>query len=233
MFRDTGLKGRKIHHAYGFAGNVDDIVAELLQTILKDIGIITVGNPDFFRGKYETLTIDDARKIKEIHAKKAFSSDTPRIFLIDFYGITREAQNALLKILEEPQPGNHFFLVMPSFDILLSTLRSRLNLVTAGKSVLFEKNKDEKDTDWSDFIKKSPAERIIFVDALAAEVSDGTTAKHEVVDFLNGLESFLYGKNKNITESAGAFETIARARDYMKDRAPSVKMLLEYVALNV
>ncbi len=33
--------------------------------------------------------------------------------------------------------------------------------------------------------------------------------------------------------SPAVFEAIATARTYMNDRAPSLKMLLEYVALNV
>jgi len=57
---------------------------------------------------------------------------------------------------------------------------------------------------------------------------------------LNSLEKELY-INGTISDSgttirnlpAVKFEAIARARDYVNDRAPSVKMLLEYVALSI
>jgi DNA polymerase III delta prime subunit len=223
-----------IHHAYGIVGDTDTVVFELKEIFTKNLGVAAVGNPDFFHEKFETLTIEDARRIQDIHASKAFSSDTPRIFLIELYGATREAQNALLKILEEPRPGNHFFLVMPSFDILLPTLRSRLNLVRPQLPA-----QGVQKTDSNDFIKKSLKEKIAFVDALSAGISDGTTMKHEAIDFLNQLESSMYEKYsrskiaQDLAVNASAFETIARARDYMNDRAPSVKMLLEYVALSV
>ena len=229
MFIYPNLENKKLRHAYGIAGDVNVAVSELKEMISKNLGVATVGNPDFFCETFETLTIEDARRIQDIHASKPFSSDRPRIFLIAFYGITREAQNALLKIIEEPQPGNHFFLVMPSFDLFLPTLRSRLNIVRSESSHQSESQFDGISTD---FIKKSYKDKIVFVDAMAAAVSEGTTAKHETVDFLNRLESTLYAQ-KDLVGNVATFSAIARARSYMNDRAPSVKMLLEYVALNV
>ena len=42
-----------------------------------------------------------------------------------------EAQNALLKLFEEPSPGSTLVLVIPSEGVLLPTLRSRLAPLTA------------------------------------------------------------------------------------------------------
>jgi hypothetical protein len=228
-----GISAERLHHAYGIAGDVGIVAADLVEFFSKNLGVATIGNPDFFHETFEMLTIDDARRIQDIHASKAFSDASPRIFLIELYGITREAQNALLKIIEEPQPGNHFFLVMPSLDLLLPTLKSRLHVF---KSVAGDRDGSTEPAAVADFLKKSLKDRIVFVDDLAATVSDGATVKHEVIDFLNQLESSIYSRNRtaeNLADNVMVFEIIARARSYMNDRAPSVKMLLEYVALSV
>jgi hypothetical protein len=203
------------------------------------VSVSSSANLDFFHQTFEILTIDDSRKVQEIHASKPFSADIPRIFIIEMYGATREAQNALLKIIEEPQPGNFFFFVIPSIDILLPTVRSRVQIMEIARGVT-----DSFGTVGTDFITMPLGKRIAFVDALAADVADEKKAKHEAVSFLNAVERALHDLSGISTGtpavSAGmsrdtreAFAAIARARDYANDRAPSLKMLLEYVALSL
>jgi hypothetical protein len=236
---NNGLSAKNLHHAYGVMRSADS-VAGLLDFFREKLQVAVVANPDFFHEKFETLTIDDSRRIKDIALAKRFSAESPRIFLIEVFAITNEAQNALLKLLEEPEEGNHFFLVLPSFDILLPTLRSRLALLggdfgRSGSPATIENKQQIKD-----FLSGSLREKIAFVDALAADISDEKVAKHEGLLFLNDLEQALHSAQalslsplEHIEKNAPAFEAIARARTYMKDRAPSIKMLLEYVALNV
>ncbi len=216
-----------LHHAYGIL-RTSDTVATILVFISEKMGVPIIGNPDFFHGKFETMTIDDSRAIKETALSRRFSAQFPRVFLIEMYSITREAQNALLKLLEEPEPGNHFFIVIPSFDILLPTLRSRLadfKIDTAPQGT---------STAARDFFKKSIKDRIAFVDGIAADISDEKMPKHSALDFINSLETELYREKKNAsTLDPRVFEAFARARTYMNDRAPALKMLLEYIALSV
>lgn len=233
-------KIKNLHHAYGLCGNMDEIVASLLKSITDDFKIIIIGNPDFFHEKFETLTIDDSRRIKEIALGRQFSSDRPRIFVIELYGATREAQNALLKLFEEPEAGNHFFLIMPSSDMLLPTLRSRLQIINSPLSAHspHENPLSEKTVSAEIFIKKILGEKIAYVDALASDISDDKLAKHAALSFLNDLEKHLYTKSliTNATkhkENLPTFQAISHARTYMNDRAPSLKMLLEYVTLSL
>ena len=85
------------------------------------------GNPDFWQGDYNVFKIADSRKINEAHLNKPVKYDR-KIFVISANFITKDAQNSLLKIFEEPNPGTHFFVIMPQ-NILLSTLRSRMQIV--------------------------------------------------------------------------------------------------------
>lgn len=234
-----------LHHAYGILrkengqkGDVGETVAGLIEFFQKKLGVVTLGNPDFFYERFETLAIDDSRRIKEIASARRFSAESPRIFLIEIFAATREAQNALLKMLEEPEEGNHFFLVVPSFDMLLPTIRSRLSLTNPVMSRGEHVKKDYSAAEH--FLVSSIKEKIAFVDALASDISDEKKVKHEAVDFLNSLEGALHSKieklsgvkkMEELTKNSALFESIARARSYMGDRAPSIKMLLEYVAL--
>ena len=79
------------------------------------------------------------------------------------------------------------------------------------------------------FLKLSKKEKVTFVDEIAKNISDEKINKIYAIEFLSALESTLYKIDhlKN-TKILGA---IIKARDYMNDRSPSVKQLLEYIAL--
>jgi DNA polymerase III delta prime subunit len=207
------------HHAYLL---IEEEVENLFPFLKKHHGIESKGNPDFFYEKHDSFGIDESRKLKELHVSKAFTPGGKRIFVIETRAITHEAQNSLLKIFEEPHDDTHFFLLMPSAVTLLPTLRSRLFIIESAKGEhdgLAEAKK---------FLKLSQKEKIDVVDELAKRISDEEITKGEAMEFLAALEIILSDQpEKNMK----ALKAILKARDYMNDRAPSVKQLLEYVAL--
>ena len=80
------------------------------------------------------------------------------------------------------------------------------------------------------FLKLSKKDKITFVDELAKSISDEEATKSDALEFLAQLESALH-KN-GVEKNSNALKAILKARDYMNDRSPSIKQLLEYVALN-
>lgn len=212
------------HHAY-FIHSFKDSVTKLKDFLKEKFNIHSHQNPDFYHEKFEVLGIEDSRKIKEIHVAKAFSPGGKRIFLIEASSITHEAQNALLKIFEEPNEDSHFFLMMPSPHTLLPTLRSRLHIVRSPEEAVMNAELiDAAET----FLKLSPKEKIEFVDEMAKDISDEKRSKSDALDFLSALENAAYQK-----KDTKALKAILKARDYLQDRSPSLKQLLEYVALNL
>ena len=209
------------HHAY-FVYSFKDEVNKLKEFLKKEFHIDHAQNPDFFHEKYEILGIDEGRRIKELHLSKSFVEGNKKIFIIEASGMTHEAQNSLLKIFEEPHEHSHFFLIMPSLDVLLPTLRSRL-------LVLEKQESDESSSEAVKFLKLSKKDKIAFVDELAKSISDEETTKSDALEFLAQLESVLH-KN-GVEKNSNALRAILKARDYMNDRSPSIKQLLEYVAL--
>ncbi len=208
------------HHAYCL---VEEKIERLLETFKKHHKIEPRGNPDFFHEKYESFGIDESRRLKELHSSKAFAHDGKRIFVLEVQSITHEAQNALLKIFEEPHEQTHFFILIPSASMLLPTLRSRLLVIEK------ETTEHEGITEAKRFLKLSTKEKIDYVDDLAKRISDEEATKSEALNFLSALEATLaLDPEKN----QKALKAILKSRDYMNDRSPSIKQLLEFVALS-
>jgi hypothetical protein len=82
------------------------------------------------------------------------------------------------------------------------------------------------------FIKSSISKRLEIVKKIVDDIADEKKPKRYAIEFLNSLESAIL-KEKGVKQGATSLEAIQYARTYMNDRAPSIKMLLEYVALNV
>jgi DNA polymerase III delta prime subunit len=217
------------HHANLIIGNAQTR-EQLILLLEKEYQITAPGNPDFYIRNYEVMTIDDAREIKSLHSSRPVS-DSKMIFVLTMNSVTVEAQNALLKLLEEPAEYAVFFLIIPGAHLLLPTVKSRL-------SVMDYKGMNNRDTtvDCSEaeiFLKASTTKRLEIVKKLVDEISKEKKTKQDAIDFLDAIQSIFYLTHKPSIDTLASYQAIERARNYLNDRAPSVKMLLEYVALNV
>ncbi len=215
------------HHAY-FLHSFKDSVHNLKEYLKEKLHIDHAQNPDFYHERFETLGIEDSRRIKENHVTKSFQEGKKRIFIIETSAITHEAQNSLLKIFEEPNEDSHFFLIMPSAHVLLPTLRSRLYILKSANEV---SHGIEALAEAEQFLKLSKKEKVDFVDRLAKEISDEAKNKSDAIEFLSALEVLVYKKQG--IENPGGLKAILKAREYINDRSPSIKQLLEYVALSL
>lgn len=223
----------KLHHAYCFEGEHEDVLNALFKFLEGDLKFKTKGNPDFYSVNFDTLGIDEGRSINESQSRRAVSA-TRRIFVISANFITKEAQNSLLKMFEEPSGGSVFFLIISSVNILIPTLRSRMMMVRLGHSAISNNSASGTLFDAKDFIRLSIAERLTVVKKITDKIADEEASRSVAVDFLNDLErEFL---NKSNTPDAKkknlfVFNEIDKCRNYAGDRSPSVKILLEHIAL--
>ncbi len=97
--------------------------------LLGDLGIKNP-HPDliFFSGDSK-LGIAETRKIKEHFSTKPYSAKKKAAFLEDASRLTDEAQNSLLKVLEEPPRGSLIILGASSDANFLPTILSRCEIV--------------------------------------------------------------------------------------------------------
>lgn len=187
------------HHAYIFTGNTE----KALEFFNANIDVQKQGNPDYIFLQIPTLSIDESRNLKTIHSKKPFGDR--RIFLIQTESIPVESQNALLKLFEEPEPGNHFFIISERPN-LLPTLRSRVQVIDFGK----EKSIAKK------FLAMSKKERFDYVGKL--EKNEGYALADEI---------------GSIQKNQKTLEAVLRVKKYIYDRGSSTKQLLEYLSVSV
>lgn len=121
-----------------------------------------------------------------------------------------------------------FFLLVPSADILLSTLRSRAQVVTR-KSSAYESKIDIKS-----FLSAGMKERVDMISELLPKSKDEERDIGGILGFLNALELHislsLNVQDKNATEGLRA---LYRAKKYCTDKGASHKILLEQTALLV
>lgn len=88
-------------------------------------------NPNFFSYSFDKFQIDASRDIKELAFKKSFGGGS-KIFQLIIKQAGREAENATLKLLEEPPPNTYFLIYTPFLDNVLETIKSRMVLIWSG-----------------------------------------------------------------------------------------------------
>src|SRR3989344_7773439 len=108
------------HHAYFREGPLSEL-PELARAAGK-AAELSKGSPDVYVRQYEKFGIDEARALREMASLKSLSGKA--LFILGAVSVTTEAQQALLKLFEEPAQGAVFILLVPHGS-LLPTLRSR------------------------------------------------------------------------------------------------------------
>ncbi len=206
------------HHAYLYEGSQESLKtlaehARALFTFKKS------NDPDVYVEQVEKFGIEDAQRLKERALLKTFSGRS--LFVIGISSITTEAQQALLKLFEEPQEGVIFVLLLPH-GMLIPTLHSRF---------LPYPQEIEKASRSSPQIKKFLASSYKERSAMIGELlEEDEGVKERTRKFLQGLEAALYIKFPKDKEVREGLEDIAKVRSYVADRSPSLKMLMEHLA---
>lgn len=214
------LKEESLHHAYLIEGG--GAVREGILELLRDVHKVQVeGNPDLHVRTFGTFGIDDGRELQSLERERATRGEE-KFFILSAERMTREAQNALLKTFEEPTVGTHFFVVVPSAERLLPTLRSRMEVVHVSSP-------ERKSTFAREFLAASAPERLALVSDVIEEKD-----RHQAIERVNELEAELHGRttfSEPSTVPEDAFEALQSARSYLQDQSSSVKVLLEHLSV--
>jgi len=111
-------KGSTYRHLSAFIEKLTNVIPETSTIISAD---------------KKSIGIDQIKSLRLQFALKNTVNETRLVFINDSQLLTHEAQNALLKTLEEPPKGTVFILHTTSSDELLPTVRSRSALIKATK----------------------------------------------------------------------------------------------------
>jgi len=219
------------HHAFAIEAGGERGIEVALGWVERELGVSAKGNPDIVILKYGLLTVEDARQTVGIAAQAPIAGEM-KVIIIAASRAYREAQNALLKIFEEPPVGTYLFLILPTLGGLLPTLRSRLH-------VLAPKSGHRMSTFAAaeEFLKASREKRSAIVKKLASGKDEEERRKHrdEALAIVNGIEAAAYEKMKSKSghpmSTFGLLEEIQMLRGYLHERSAPVRMILEHLAI--
>lgn len=82
-------------------------------------------HPDLIVLQFGLFSVDDAREVARFASNAPVAGNT-KMIVIAATRVFHEAQNALLKVFEEPTEGTTLVLIVPSSGMLLPTLLSRV-----------------------------------------------------------------------------------------------------------
>lgn len=123
------INNNKLSHAHliiGPDGIGKSIIARRFALSIlektKDIEYADIIN---FRKVKASFGVDDVRRIIEEVNKKPFEGDKKVIIIHEGSKMTPQAQNALLKTIEEPPKGVYIIILSESLESLLDTIKSR------------------------------------------------------------------------------------------------------------
>lgn len=228
IYKKTG----NLHHAYFFSGEKNIVKNEIYSFLNTYLKFPINANPDYWQGEFNVFKIDDARELIKKHLILPVKYQY-KIFIIFANSITREAQNSLLKIFEETQKNTVFFLVLSSVNELLPTLKSRLllsQIISTGEALKFKKEAGL-------FLEANIGQRLNIINKLIKEVKDEKITKSDIIIFLKNIAQLIKKdikktnnfdiQNKNFL----ALESLEKGINYASDESPSIKVILEHLAL--
>ncbi len=183
------------------------------------------GSPDCIALSVPSFGIDDAHDMRGWAANKPVDG-WRKFFVLGADTITPDAQNAFLKIFEEPPPDTHFFLLVKTADFLVPTLRSRVEVVS-GEHI----SEDGVLNDANDFFASPIAKRLARAEKIAKALKDEKMTRGEAGAFVSALLSSARGKGAFPSRHRAGLEHLLRAEQYVHDRSASFKLLLDHLSL--
>lgn len=213
------------HQSYFIEGDKEGAVNYLRTLINENISEFSSNNPDFYIREFETLNIDDARELKNLLISKPFGKYKVIIISANFIG--GEAQNALLKFLEEPGEGQYIFIQVPNASILIPTVRSRLIRINYSAS----NNELNKESKAKSFLNSTAEERLKILSEFISHESE--TKKSDLILFIDEIEKNLSSNLEKKPENVTALNEVYKFKKFLYDRSPSIKMIAEHLAITL
>jgi len=214
-------KGGQLHHFHILIGDRDAIKRKIFDFCRNSLGCDTDSSLFFVQQDFDRFLIENSRSIVSRAIIKT-EEGKKQIFCLSLNDITREAQNSLLKIIEEPPIETYFFLIAPRKDVFIPTIISR--------AVLIENIERNTGNLLKDLNSKSLNEKIEWADELAKKIKDGKVergvARQSVKELINSLSFNL--KEEGTVES---LKTLQKVDRYLGNPGAPIKNLLEIAVL--
>ncbi|MFH1170696.1 MAG: hypothetical protein V1704_04025 [Candidatus Vogelbacteria bacterium] len=209
-----------LHHGYLIIGERKVILLALAKT-LQALGNDTTTVWE----NYETFGINESHRLVERSMRRNWNGQR-ELVVLTAKSYTPEAQNALLKLFEDPRAGLHFFLLGNKAADFLPTLQSRLVIIEHPSEAEVEEKPSEVQAQASEFLFAMPAGRLALIDRKVKSEME----RDEWINFFNALEKIAH-QSKPFPEKA--LTEINAVRPYFANPAFSARLIFEYLAFTL
>lgn len=235
------LKKESMHHAFIIEGDTTQTRLAIFDFLKKEFGI-DIGHNDLILLDRGDFGIDNVQEIVDVNSRKP-TVGMYKVIIVVLHSISHQAQNAILKTLEEPRPGTFIFILTNTSAIFLPTILSRVQVIrdiqksathksTANNGVLSKQVLSPEL-----FIKNSQTKRLAQIKEILDLKSDEEIGDAEIFSFIQEVEKLVYsssnGANTSSTSRTSIAKIFTKVEDYMRDTSSSKKLLLEYIALRL
>lgn len=164
-----------------------------------------------------SIGIMEIRKIKQLLSLRPMGETNRLIIITDMDKATVEAQNALLKILEEPPKSTYLVLTARNPNNLLPTVVSRCQVISKGNREKHDENHTRNEEKiLIEILTGSPGQRIIYVQEKIKTKEDGMQFLDKTLGVLKQfLTSQTQGINLSKEEIALLITKVIAAKKYI------------------
>ncbi len=230
------LKKESMHHAFVIEGDTAQTRSVLFDFLKKEFGMDT-GHNDLILLDRGAFGIENVQEIVDVNSRKP-TVGMYKVIVVGLHSISHQAQNAILKTLEEPRPGTFIFILTNTSAIFLPTILSRVQVVRSLNSAGANTNNAVAhiDLDAKKFIKSSPIGRLAQIKEILDLKSDEEIGDAEIFNFVQEVEKLTtesVQKGTDFNMNTLVAQVFTKVEDYMRDTSSSKKLLLEYIALRL
>jgi DNA polymerase-3 subunit delta' len=195
-----------------------------ITEIMKNCGIETLKSPDVneIAGEAKSIGIGDVKNLKDFLIKKPLVSKNKLLIVNNAEKLTLDAQNAMLKTLEEPTSTSHIVLITQHEDKLLPTVLSRCKKFVINEGFVPE---EELLKLAEKFVKSETGDRLTIIEENKTKLTD----RVEAVKFLDTVNFVL---RQNLTmQNAKLASKILKVQSDIANTNVNVRLGLEYLSM--
>ncbi len=225
MLEEILKRGLEHPRSYLIRGEREVLKETLFGAIEAIWGLIMGGNPNVFSIDGH-MNVEEARRLIEFASMSPLGTDKLKMIILSAERMTKQAQNTLLKLTEEPSASLRIFVIVPKDVELLPTLISRLEDIS---NAFPSTDSGQVKTDAGNFLSMGLKDRFKLAEKIS-KVDDETALDV----FLRDLEKKIYKqKYNNFLDKQKTFEAIDFAKKISSSQSRPKRMILEALAISL
>ena len=175
----------------------------------------------------KAVGIGDIRNLQKNLFLKPLEGDKKAVILESFYGATIEAQNAFLKVLEEPPLSTVILILSTSLDFFLPTVLSRCKVINLEKTKKLTKEEISQNLEILNSLEKNHISNALVI------AQNYSKDRETALDFLESLIISVHQNFGNDKKLGRVLKKLQKTHTIIKTTNVNVRFALENLFLNL